>query len=166
MIYRLFCVVLLNQMFILSSQAACIGVGLTCQCSISSPLLNLGAYNPFNGSPTTGTGTVTVTCSSIPLNTAIISYTVRMSVGSSGTYALRTLVNGVNTLGYNLYTNPSFTTVWGDTTGGTGQISDGYTLLLNGGPEVRNYPCYGRINALQNVPPGIYSDTITVTVTF
>jgi len=148
------------------TKATCIGVGLTCHCSINAPLLNVGNYNPANPAPTTAIGTVSVACNSVPLNTAVVSYNVTMSTGSSGTYASRTLMNGLRALQYNIYTTNAYTTVWGNTTGGTVAITDGYILLLHGGERRINYPCHVRINALQNVPPGTYTDTIIVTVTF
>ena len=66
---------------------------------------------------------------------------------------------GASQLGYQLYSDPARTDVWGDgigtdTVSGTGT---GATQLLN---------VYGRIPAGQSVINGGYVDTITATVTF
>jgi spore coat protein U-like protein len=44
------------------------------------------------------------------------------------------------------------------------KVSDSMTLLL--GTTVRSYTIYGRISALQDLSPGTYSDTITVTLNY
>jgi spore coat protein U-like protein len=68
------------------------------------------------------------------------------------------------TLDYQLYVNTARTTVWGDGTGGTATVQDGY--LLGVGSETRSYPVLGRIPGGQNVPVGSYADSIVVTVDF
>jgi spore coat protein U-like protein len=65
---------------------------------------------------------------------------------------------------YNLYTNAGHTQVWGDATGGTVKISDSQLVLV--GTSQYSYTAYGRIPALQDLPPGTYTDTITVTLNY
>jgi spore coat protein U-like protein len=73
--------------------------------------------------------------------------------------------NGVSSLFYQLYTNAGHSTVWGDGTGGTQAIKDGY-LLSVGVDVIKTYPVYGRITALQNVTNGAYTDTVTILLTY
>jgi spore coat protein U-like protein len=54
--------------------------------------------------------------------------------------------------------------VWGDATGGTAKVSDSQFLVI--GTNQYSYTTYGRIPALQNLAPGTYTDTITVTVNY
>ena len=56
------------------------------------------------------------------------------------------------------------TTVWGDGTGGSSKLTDGYLLGLI--TVIKTYTVYGRIPARQNIPAGAYADTITVTVNY
>ena len=138
----------------------------TYSCSVSTLPLNYGNYSPFAGASTDGAGTVTVTCSPLILAALLVSYTISLSQGSSGTYAQRTMGNGPVTLGYNLYTNSLRTTVWGNGTAGTSVVPDSYTLQLLT-PRTINYTVYGRIPAGQtNVVAGAYTDTVIVTVTY
>jgi spore coat protein U-like protein len=131
-------------------------------CTIQASAVNFGSYDPFTSAPTDATGTVSVTCEA-PAS-VLVSYTMLLSPGGSGSYASRTLASGSYTLNYNLYTSAAHAAVWGDGSAGTSTISDGY--LLNVGSVTRDYPVYGRILAAQNAAVGTYSDTITVTVNY
>jgi spore coat protein U-like protein len=131
-------------------------------CDVGVTSLPFGAYNPANASPTDASGTVTVTCTAL---VAIgLSWTITMSTGTSGSYSPRVLTNGASTLSYNIYTNSTRTTVWGDGTASTSAVSD--STLLQIGTNVRSYTMYGRIPALQDVRAGAYSDAIVVTITY
>lgn len=72
--------------------------------------------------------------------------------------------SGSNTLGYNLYTDATRSTIWGDGNAGTFTIADAYVLTAI--TITRNYPVYGRIFPGQNVRVGSYADSITVTVNY
>ncbi len=144
------------------ANATCIGLG--CNCSVSATALAFGTYDPFSSSSIDSAGNIEVTCGAIILG-ATISYEISLSTGSSGTYINRTLENGSSSIAYNLYTDAGRSQVWGDQTGGTNIVSDGYLLnLLYNRSE--DYPVYGRIPGSQNVPAGSYTDTILVTVIF
>lgn len=133
-------------------------------CTASAGSTNFGTYSPFSISPLDGTGNVQVSCSLIGLISLVVSYDILLSPGSSGTFVNRTMSGGSYNLSYNLYTNAGRSSIWGDGSGGTSIVTDGYLLGLL--TTVRNYPVYGRIFAGQNVPPGLYSDTIVVTVNY
>jgi len=133
-------------------------------CSTSATTIPFGSYNPFAAGNTDRSGTVTVSCSLGGLISLLVSYTIKLSPGLYGSYATRKLASGGNRLNYNLYTSAAYSTVWGNGTGGTGTVSDGYLLGLT--TTNRNYTVYGRLPALQNLPSGAYSDTITITVEY
>jgi spore coat protein U-like protein len=65
-----------------------------------------------------------------------------------------------NYLNYEIYSDSSRTTVWGN--------SGGSLVALGAAPSktARNVTAYGRVTANQDVPAGSYSDTVTATVTF
>lgn len=132
------------------------------QCTISASPVIFGNYDPLSATPGTGTGTLTFQCQSGVAGGGI-TYTISLSSGS-GTFAQRTLTSGPNVLNYNLYTDPTLTTVWGDGSAGTGTVSTTVTKS-NATAGVTN-TVYGNIPALQDVVPGSYSDNITVTVNF
>lgn len=147
--------------FPIITSATCIGVG--CTCSISAGTFNIGAYAPLSGSTTSGTGTVSVTCSALVVGLNV-SYVISLNQGSSGTFTARTMTLSAVPLNYNIYTTSGFTSVWGDGTSSTVTVSDSY--ILNVLSTTRNYTMFGLIPASQNVGPGTYTDTITATVTY
>lgn len=127
-------------------------------CSSSASGSFAGNYDPT--SPTTLTGSLRV---DIYCDTAWTDITVGASTGS-GTYANRNLRNGLNVMRYNIYTREpaSGGIVLGDGySSGTGLISA--TTSSSGTISV---VAPMQIPALQNLPPGTYTDTIVVTVTF
>ena len=97
----------------------------------------------------------------------LMSYTIALGGGGGGggSVGARSMSSDSGTLAYQLYRDPARTQVWGDGTGGSVTVADGY--LLNGVPPVvRNYTAYGAIAPLSKVAPGLYSDTITVLMTY
>lgn len=130
-------------------------------CTVSATAVPFGVYNPMSLSVLNGSGTVTLTCSVLSL---LSSWTIYLSTGNSTSFASRLLKSGTNSLTYNLFTTASHTTVWGDGTAGTGYVSD--TELISIGNTTFNYPVYGQLAAMQDKPPGIYADSITVTVNY
>jgi len=127
-------------------------------CVISAPDLDLGTFDGTND--LTASSDISVRC------TNLTTYTVDLSTGSSGTYANRTLVNGSDTLTYNLYTTSGYTTVWGDNTGGSGRPAAGTGA---GMATAQTLTVYGRLLASQNagpVPANTYADNITATITY
>ena len=117
----------------------------------SAPSVAFGNYDVKNASPTDGVGTINITCDKNPGGIA------KLGTGS-GTLAQRHMLNGANVLNYNLYTTSARTQIWGDGSGGTGTVS--FKTTSN------SLPVYGRIPALQSVQPGLYSDSIVVTISF
>ena len=131
-------------------------------CAVSAVSLAFGSYNPFQIGPTDTTGNIAILCSGTPGE--VVAYTIGLNSGH-GTFSQRRMrsANGF-WLNYNIYTSVARTIVWGDGSGGTLMVSDGYTL---GAPSVtRNYPVYGRTPAIQKTPVALYSDSIVVTLNF
>ncbi|HEX4894720.1 MAG TPA: spore coat U domain-containing protein [Solimonas sp.] len=153
-------------------RAALLMLGLLCAlpaqaaCRVSATTLAFSSYNPFSILPRDQTGRVTVTCDGV-LSALLVSYRIKLSAGLYGSYATRKLGTGSDRLNYNLYLPPPlglYTVVWGDGSGGSAYLEDSYLLGIL--TQSRNYDVYGRIPAQQNVAPGTYGDTITVTLEY
>lgn len=141
---------------LLSSLAALVAMIPCCAwsaCSVSTPGLDFGNYDPLSGQNTDSAGTIAVNCS---LDSP---YSLALSTGA-GTYANRKMTAGTQPLTYNLYTGPARIFVWGDGTGSTATVSG------VGSGITTNVTVYGRIPALQNVRVGHYVDNIVVTINF
>jgi len=130
----------------------------------SSTALAFGSYNPVNGLPTTAIASVVVTCSAIVSIATNITFVLTLNAGSSGSVTNRSMIGSTNNLPYNVYESASYTTVWDNVTGVTGMIPlSTIGILTNGSATVYGY---GRILASQPVAAGLYTDSLTITVTF
>jgi spore coat protein U-like protein len=132
-------------------------------CSVSAGNVAFGTYDPLAASPLTSTGTVTATCNGISLFGVPI--TVALNKGLWGTFATRVMKTGANTLNYNLYSDSAHTHIWGDGTSGT--VTVGLTVNIPFlGSGSASATVYGQVPVSQDVAPGTYTDTITVTITY
>ena len=133
-------------------------------CTISASSMAFGVYDPLAASPLDTTSTIQVTCTSV--GNPKVKYDVSLDKGQAGSYNPRAMTDGSSQLNYNLYTNASRTTIWGDGKGGTAKVSAKYDLLPVGSTQTDSYTVYGRVFAGQTVTVGAYLDTITATVKF
>ena len=131
-----------------------------CTCTASASGVAFGNYDPTSSTATDATGAVTVECTLLVAVGG--SYSIALNQGVNGTYAARKMKLS-STLNYNLYTTTGRTLTWGDGTGGTGAVTGTLPLLLF---SSQTFTIFGRIPASQNVAPGVYTDTIVVTVTY
>lgn len=125
-------------------------------CSVSATNHSFGNYDPLAALPATGTSTVTVQC------TLLTPYNIALNPGggTGATVTARKMTKGgSDTLTYSLYRDAAHALVWGETIG-----TD--TLAFVGTGLAEPHLVYGQIPARQNVNPGTYNDTITVTVNF
>ncbi len=135
-------------------------------CNGSSASLNLGSYPSYSAVSVDSSGTFIVTCrrDGGPSSTPV---TVGMGPSlNSGSIAnrLAKLVGGSDLLSYNLYRDASRLAVWGNTNG-VNTVTQTITLANNTSGTL-TFNIFSRINALQDVRAGSYSDTLTITVTF
>jgi len=127
-------------------------VGRAQSCTLSTTALRFGLYDPFSASPLDGTGSVSYHCQGGLLGVATLS------PGSSGRFDARTMLQGAERLGYNVYLDAARTRIWGDLWGG-GQVA-----IIR--PGHRSISVYGRVFPQQEISPGTYSDTLVVTFYF
>jgi spore coat protein U-like protein len=140
-------------------------------CSITAVSVNFGVYDPVATAADDSTGTVTVTCRLVGKSAERVSYTVTLSNGlNASAPSARQMASGTRRLGYNVFTDPARTQVWGNGTSGTVIASGAMTV----GPGVGNgngtlsvtHTLYGRIPQLQDALPGSYADTLLLTLTY
>lgn len=130
-------------------------------CTVSALALAFGAYDTVNN--LNGTTSITVSCDNINQGTGgVVPYTVALSSGS-GSYAARQMLSGSNVLLYNLYTDPTHTTVWGDGTSGTRTVSGSFTNPPKS--QSATLTVYGLIPGPQNVAAGTYTTTAPIVIT-
>jgi spore coat protein U-like protein len=122
-------------------------------CSVSATDMAFGAYSGTTINTTSG---ISVSC------TNTTDYNVGLNAGTAAgaTVTNRNLTGPEATLlHYRLSRDPAHRINWGNTVGAD-------TVRGTGNGTVQQLFVYGQIPASQTVPPGNYSDTITVTVTF
>ena len=128
-------------------------------CAVSTVGVAFGVYNAISPADDLSTGTVNVNCH--PSDDAPV---VALSAGSSGSILARRMQNGPTNLNYNLYTDINRTIIWGNGTQGVTVTLTGGTV--SGGRRRYARTIYGRIQALQTVGVGLYTDQLIVTVTW
>ncbi len=133
-------------------------------CSVTASPVAFGSYNPNTATPIDTTGTVTITCRAL---IAIgVSYTLSLTAGSGGSFTARSMAGpGTLPLLYQIYTDAARSQIWGDGTGGSIDIADGYPLQI-ALPVVRNYTMYARLPARQLPAAGVFNDSLMVTITY
>jgi spore coat protein U-like protein len=124
------------------------------QCTTTASTLNFGTRSSL-GTQLSANGSVNVSCSS---STA---YSVGLNAGTTagGSTALRRMSGSSSSVGYQLCRNSSCSLNWGETIAGD-------TASGIGIGSSQKFTVYGRVPAQANPPPGAYTDTVTVSVTY
>lgn len=136
-----------------------LGVSATVEdgCTISSLPVAFGTYDTIGvnvATARTAEGSVTVLCTTGATTLVILGQGAN-AIGDVPVTPVRQMMSGLNLLGYSLFTDEAYTTVWGST--GVVAEADGASHAMT---------VYGRIPAGQNVPAGSYVDTVLATITF
>ncbi|MDA8156762.1 MAG: spore coat U domain-containing protein [Actinomycetota bacterium] len=135
------------------------GYAFAARCTVSATGINFGSYNILSAAPTDSTGQVNVSCNG-NVTSAAISISASPTSGSFWPRDMRSSLSPSFMMAYNLYTDSTRSTVWGDGTLGT------QTVVIQPVTRKAVYTetIYARIPARQDVYYGPYSDTLTVTV--
>jgi spore coat protein U-like protein len=146
-----------------SASALC----LLCSCSTSTTAVAFGVYNPLSVSNIDAVGNIRITCNGV-LNLSSVDYSIAINKGlNSSGFSPRVMASGANHLNYDLYTNSTRTTIWGDGTGSTQVVADSLTVPALFGTSNKDNTVYGRIPGSQSTTrTGSYNDSITVTITY
>lgn len=123
-------------------------------CTVAALPMAFGNVTP-GASPADSTATITVLC------TSGTPYNVLLGQGANGTAVTNRKMKdaGTNTLNYALYSNAGYTTNWGATIGTDTVAGTGTGLNVT-------HTVYGRVAASQYVAPGVYTDTVAITVNY
>jgi spore coat protein U-like protein len=132
------------------------GIANAANCSLNTQSVFFGEYDYSVPLPVNATGLIWLQCDA---NTPV---RVSLDAGlySGGNPLARQMESGAGgaPLRYNIYTDSSYSQVWGDGSRGTGVYSTSVAA-----PST-NVILYGRIPPFQNVPTGIYQDSLTITM--
>jgi spore coat protein U-like protein len=131
-------------------------VTIVAECQVqSAPLLNFGDTVGLLDSAVDGSSSIGIQCTN---NTG---YVVRLDAGdgTGATIANRLMTGGGATVSYSLYRDAARTLVWGETDGTN-------TVAGTGDGAVQTINVYGRIPVQTTPAPGLYTDNVTVTVSY
>lgn len=129
-------------------------------CSISSP----GFAVFYSGTQSVAQTSFTINCTRLPNDPITQSYNVRPDNGLNFKGQSNQGIFGTNKILYENYQNSTCTTAWRPTGNGgdiIGTISFGTSLTTS---VTRDF--WGCVPAAQNVAPGVYTDTITMTMSY
>jgi len=150
-----------------SAHALCTAaLGCACTVNTSAATLSFGNYNPLGSGALTSASNIKVGCAGVA--GLAITYKIHLGTGGATGFASRRLASGSNTLTYNLYTDSTYTAIWGDNTGGSTKVWGNIGLDVVGLSPPNTHWIYGAIPSGQRtaVPAASYTDTVTVTVTY
>jgi spore coat protein U-like protein len=128
-------------------------------CTIATTPLNFLSYDPIvvnAAAALNGTGEVRVTCTNGTIGATItLDQGLNPKAGSTAALPQRQLANGANRLSYALFSDSARSSVW--STSGVSHNGTGAQATLT---------VYGSVDGAQNVPVGVYSDTVVATISF
>lgn len=138
---------------------------VTAHCTVTTTDLAFGTYDPLGTTALqNAAGKITTICTNGSTPIIALGQGLNPTGASTDAAPARQMTDGAATphmLAYNLYTDSTYGTVWGNTaaTGVTQTTaSDGTTAV--------DTTVYGQIDKGNNVPVGNYSDSVTVTISF
>jgi len=127
-------------------------------CTVSTAPVDFGSYNVLLSAATDTESSITVDCNETPPPDVTIS--IGPSTNSGGFDPRQMKLSGGNEfINYNLYTDSGRTQIWGDGTGSTFTLTNKVFKKATWIATV-----YGRIPSGQNILPGSYNETLTVTI--
>lgn len=127
-------------------------------------VLDFGSHGVLNSNvdgqtATSGTGSVQVQC------TNGTAYQIGLNAGTNpsapGDVNTRRMKTGTEFVSYQLYQDSARTTVWGNTTGAGGNV-----VSKTADGTVQSTQVFGRVPPQVTPSAGVYTDTVTVTVTY
>ena len=139
-------------------------------CSVSSSGLAFGAYQPLTfpgkltSSDVVSTAVVSIACTGITLGGSYSLSLGPSTVGTGDRISTRYLANstGGDLMRFNVYTNATYASVWGD--GNIGSLIGGNIATGN---SSQTQTVYGKIPAGQNtLKAGSFNGSLTMTLTY
>ena len=141
---------------------ATLTIKANCQLLATSQV-NFGTVDPLTPATVSGNGSISVACTK---GITISSIVLSQGNNFGGTQRRMSDGNG-HYIPYQLFTDSSHTTLWGDGTSGTGApLAGGFTPSTSAS-STQSFNVFGLVKASdEDVPPNAYNDTVNVTVNF
>lgn len=159
-----------RKSFLLGCAAALAAVsparGQNYYCTVAAGDLAFGNYSVIYSATADTSASIDMSCVETAYSNVRVAITIALSAGSSGSYAQRTMQNGVSTLNYNIYGNSNRTRIWGDGSGGSRTYISRCNLRNANTSCTVSRSMYGRIPMGQNVEAGSYTDHIVITISY
>ena len=136
---------------------------ITASCVIGSATLAFGSSSgtALQSAAVNAQTTVSVTC------TSSTPYSIGMSTGANPSGSQRRMISGGNYIDYNLYTDAVRLNSWTTATDATTCATANSCVLGTGTGSAQSIDIYGTVPiAAVAPPPGSYSDTVTMTITY
>jgi len=138
-----------------------VSASVSTTCAITTTPVNFGPYDPSSRSATEATGLVMITCTQGAIcDIALDAGAHPLAPGNIATRRMKPAELD-HSLPYALFIDSARVTLWGNQFNSNDRF---VTDVGNGMPH--HYPVYGRIDAGQFVPAGLYADTVIVTLTY
>ncbi|MBW8637892.1 spore coat U domain-containing protein [Hoeflea sp. WL0058] len=136
-----------------TSQQVKVSAKVEANCLVEADDLDFGSASGNITHNIDASTSLSVTC------TAGTKYWISLDDGQAGTYdpANRRMQSGTDMISYGLYTDAARTNAWGS---GWDSV---FGTASGGGVDL---PVYGRVPPQSSVPPGVYTDTVVVTITY
>jgi spore coat protein U-like protein len=139
-------------------------ITITASCTINATTLDFlsNAGTVLVSSNVDAQANVSVTC------TSGSPYSIGMNNGANASASQRRMISGGNFLNYNLYTDTARTAAWTTTTQTASCTGGAGTCVLGTGTgSSQSVTIYGRVPSIGTAPPpGTYTDTVTMTITY
>jgi spore coat protein U-like protein len=127
-------------------------------CTVTAVPLVFGGYTLTNQQAATAESAVTTVCTN--LTPVVISMNAGSNAPASTFNRSMVQTGGSTLLPYQIFTDSGYTTVWGDGT------ANSTTVKTTGTGLAVVTPVYGQIPKNENVPAGLYTDTVVVTIAY
>lgn len=128
-----------------------VSVDLVSSCNVTASDLDFGSYVATVGVPGRAQALVQLQCTT----GTIVEVALDAGLSPGATTSDRRMVSGAGQLRYGLFQDPGRSTNWGNTPGVD-------TLEIQTVVQLQSVTIYGELPARQQVPPGTYSDLITI----
>ena len=140
-------------------------------CSSNNVSLSFGPYLSITAAPLDAQANFAVTCTRTVAPGDVSSGKVTISVALGPSQGSNSIQNrqmfqggGADLLNYNVYLDAGRISVWGNSDGVDTAVQ---TLNIpNKATRSATFTFYGRVFPLQNLTPGVYSDSLLVTVNY
>ena len=146
-----------------STATLSVSIVITASCTINPATLIFAstAGTTLITTAVNGSSTVSITC------TGGSPYSIAMDNGANASGSQRRMNSGANFLNYNLYVDAAHTLPWSTATNSTTCTTAGDCFLGTGNGAAQTINIYGVVPTTATAPPpGTYTDTVTMTITF